>query len=254
MEPKSGLRASEQVTWGPREQRLLARARNERDARAMDELFRLMLPLARRLARKYQRSREPLDDLFQVASLGLYRALQRFDPDRGVEFPVFAIPTIIGELKRYRRDFAWSVHVPRSLQERALAVRRELNQLSSELGHHPTPGELAARCDLPVEEVIEACVAADARFAASLDHEQRVDPLPIAAGEDPGFGRVEGRDVVGRAMRALPAREKRILALRFGQDLTQHEIAQDVGISQMQVHRLLTRALERVGIVLAHAY
>jgi len=254
MNPKSGIRASEQVTWGPRERRLLARARDESDARAMDELFRLMLPLARTLARKYQRSREPLDDLFQVASLALYGALQRFDPGRGVEFPVFAIPTIIGELKRYRRDFAWSVRVPRGLQERALAVRRELNQLSSELGHDPTPAELAARCDLPVEEVIEACAAADARIAASLDHELGVNPVAIPAGEDPGFGCVEERDVVGRAMRALPAREKRILALRFGQDLTQREIAQDVGISQIQVHRLLTRALERVGVVLAHAY
>jgi RNA polymerase sigma-B factor len=254
MKRKSGPRASEQVTWGPREHRLLARARNDGDDRAMDELFRLMLPLARSLARKYQRSREPLDDLFQVASLGLYRALLRFDPNRGVEFPVFAIPTIIGELKHYRRDSAWSVHMPRSVQDRALAVRRELNRLSSELGHHPTPGELAARCDLPVEEVMEACVAADARFTSSLDNEHRADPLPIPAGEDPGFRRVEERDVVGRAMQALPAREKRILALRFGQDLTQHEIARDVGISQMQVHRLLTRALERVGIVLAHAY
>jgi RNA polymerase sigma-B factor len=254
MKPKSSLRASEQITWGLRERRLFARARDENDPRAMDELFRLMLPLARGLARKYQWSREPLDDLLQVASLSLYRALQRFDPDRGVPFPAFAIPTIIGELKRYRRDFASSLHLPRSLHERALVVRRELNQLASELGRHPTPGELAARCRLPVEEVIEACVAADARFAASLDDERRAEPLSIPAGEDPGFGRVEERDVVGRAMRALPAREKRILALRFGQDLTQHEIARDVGISQMQVHRLLTRAFERVGTVLAHAY
>jgi RNA polymerase sigma-B factor len=254
MEQRSGTQASEKVAWGLRERRLFARARDGKDARAMDELFRLMLPLAERLARRYRWSPEPLDDLLQVASLSLYRALQRFDPDRGVEFPAYAIPTIIGALKRYRRDFASSVHVPRSLQERSLAVRRELNQLSSELGHHPTSGELAARCDLRVEEVIEARVAADARFAASLDHEDRVDPLPIPADEDPGFGRVEERDVVGRAMRGLPAREKRILALRFGRDLTQHEIARDVGISQMQVHRLLTRALERVGIVLAHAY
>lgn len=220
----------------------------------MDELFRLMLPLAERLARRYRWSQEPLEDLLQVASLSLYRALQRFDPDRGVEFPAYAIPTIIGALKRYRRDFASSVHVPRGLQERALTVRRQLSLLSSELGRYPTPAEVAARCELPVEDVLEACLAAEARAAASLDDEYGVDPLAIPAGEDPGFGRVEERDVVGRAMRALPAREKRILALRFGQDLTQHEIARHVGISQMQVHRLLTRALERVGIVLAHAY
>jgi RNA polymerase sigma-B factor len=254
MERRSGRQASERVAWGLRERRLFARARDEKDARAMDELFRLMLPLAERLARRYRWSQEPLEDLLQVASLSLYRALQRFDPDRGVEFPAYAIPTIIGALKRYRRDFASSVHVPRGLQERALTVRRQLSLLSSELGRYPTPAEVAARCELPVEDVLEACLAAEARAAASLDDEYGVDPLAIPAGEDPGFGRVEERDVVGRAMRALPAREKRILALRFGQDLTQHEIARHVGISQMQVHRLLTRALERVGIVLAHAY
>jgi RNA polymerase sigma-B factor len=254
MERRSGRQASGKVVWGPRERRLFARARDEKDARAMDELFRLMLPLAERLARRYRWSREPLEDLLQVASLSLYRALQRFDPDRGVEFPAYAIPTIIGELKRYRRDFASSIRVSRSLQERAGVVRRELNLLSLELGRYPTPAEVAARCELRVEDVLEAYLAAEAHAAVSLDDDYGVDPSAIPAGDDPGFERLEDRDVLGRAMRGLPAREKRILALRFGQDLTQHEIAQDVGISQMQVHRLLTRALERVGIVLAHAY
>jgi RNA polymerase sigma-B factor len=240
--------------WGPRERRLLARARDEKDARAMDELFQLMLPLAERLARRYRWSREPLEDLLQVAGLSLYRALQRFDPNRGVEFPAYAIPTIVGELKRYRRDFASSVHVSRTLQERAGVVRRELNQLALDLGRHPTPAEVAARCELRVEDVLEARRAAEAHAAVSLDDELSVDPSAIPACDEPGFERLEDRDVLGRAMRALPAREKRILALRFGQDLTQHEIAQDVGISQMQVCRLLARALERVGIVLADAY
>jgi RNA polymerase sigma-B factor len=171
-----------------------------------------------------------------------------------VEFPAYAIPTIIGALKRYRRDFASSLHVPRSLQERALVVRRELNLLSLELGRYTTPAEVAARCKLPVEDVLEACLAAEARAAVSLDDEYGVDPLAIPAGDDPGLERLDDRAVVGRAMRGSPAREKRILALRFGQDLTQHEIARHVGISQMQVHRVLTRALECVGIVLAHAY
>jgi RNA polymerase sigma-B factor len=220
----------------------------------MDELFRLMLPLAERLARKYRWSPEPLEDLRQVASLSLYRALQRFHPDRGVGFPAYAIPTIVGELKRHRRDFASSVHVSRSLQERAAVVTRELNLLASELGRYPTPAEVAARCELRVEDVLEASLAAEAHAAVSLDDEYGVDPSAIPACDDPGFERLEDRDVLGRAMRALPAREKRILALRFGQDLTQYEIAKDVGISQMQVHRLLTWALERVGIVLAHAY
>lgn len=246
--------ASEKVAWGLRERRLFARARDEKDARAMDELFRLMLPLAERLARRYRWSREPLEDLVQVASLNLYRALQRFDPDRGVDFPAYAIPTIVGALKHYRRDFASSVRVPRSLQERAAVVRRELNLLSLELGRSPTPAEVAARCELRVEDVLEAGLAAEAHAAVSLDDDDGVDRPAISASDDPGFERLEDRDVVGRAMRALPAREKRILALRFGQDLTQQEIAQDVGISQIQVHRLLTRALERVGIVLAHSY
>jgi RNA polymerase sigma-B factor len=254
MERRSDRQASEKVVWGLRERRLFARARDEQDARAMDELFRLMLPLAESLARRYRWSREPLEDLLQVASLALYRALQGFDPDRGVEFPAYAIPTIIGSLKRYRRDFGSSVRVPRGLQERTGVVRRELNLLSQELGRYPTAAEVAARCELAVEDVLEARLAAEARAAASLDDECGVDPSAMPAGDDPGFERLEERDVVGRAMRALPAREKRILALRFGQDLTQHEIARDVGISQMQVHRLLTRALERVGIVLAHAY
>ena len=240
--------------WGLRERRLFARARDEKDARAMDELFRLMLPLAESLARRQRWSQEPLEDLLQVASLNLYQALQRFDPDRGVEFPAYAIPTIIGALKRYRRDFASSVRVPRSLQERARVVRRELNLLSQELGRYPTAAEVAARCELRVEDVLEARAAAATHAAPSLDDEYGVDPSALPACDDHGFEHVEDRDVVGRAMRALPAREKRILALRFGQDLTQHEIAHDVGISQMQVHRLLTRALERVGIVLAHAY
>ena len=240
--------------WGLRERRLFARARDEKDARAMDELFRLMLPLAERLARRYRWSREPLEDLVQVASLNLYRALQRFDPDRGVDFPAYAIPTIVGALKHYRRDFASSVRVPRSLQERAAVVRRELNLLSLELGRSPTPAEVAARCGLRVEDVLEAWLAAEAHAAVSLDDDYGVDRPAVSASDDPGFERLEDRDVVGRAMRALPAREKRILALRFGQDLTQQEIAQDVGISQIQVHRLLTRALERVGIVLAHSY
>jgi RNA polymerase sigma-B factor len=254
MERWSGRQASEKVVWGLRGRRLFARARDEKDARAMDELFRLMLPFAERLARRYQWSREPLEDLLQVASLSLYRALQRFDPNRGVEFPAYAIPTIIGALKRYRRDFASSLHVPRSLQERALVVRRELNLLSLELGRYTTPAEVAARCKLPVEDVLEACLAAEARAAVSLDDEYGVDPLAIPAGDDPGLERLDDRAVVGRAMRGSPAREKRILALRFGQDLAQHEIARHVGISQMQVHRVLTRALERVGIVLVHAY
>jgi RNA polymerase sigma-B factor len=242
------------VTWGPDEKRLLARARQQGERDAFDELAARMLPLARRLAHKYQRRREPLDDLVQVASLGLVKALRRFDPDRGVDFIGFAVPTITGELKRHYRDTGWSVHVPRSLQERALHVERNLRQLSMELGRSPTPSELATRCALSPEEVLEARLAADAYTARSLDaapSDEGAHPPPDPGVEDGHYRLVEELDALAPALRALPHRERRILALRFGEDLTQQEIAERIGLSQMHVSRLLTRALDRVRVIAA---
>jgi RNA polymerase sigma-B factor len=244
------------VTWGPFENRLLGRAQRDGDRAAMDELVRRMMPLARRLARKYRRPADQLDDLEQVASMALFRALQRFDPQRGVPFPAFAIPTIAGELKRYHRDFSWSVRVPRSLQERALLIARERNLLATRLGRTPTPAELSARCGLSLDEVREGQLAADAHDAVSLDapfDDQQDSPQRTLVSEDPHFSRLEDSDVVRPAMRVLPERQQQIVALRFAEDLSQHEIASRVGLSQMHVSRLLRGALERMQPILAQA-
>jgi RNA polymerase sigma-B factor len=243
--------AARSPAWGHREQRLLARARIDRDRGAMDLLVRHMAPLARRLARKYQRPPEPLDDLLQVAHLGLFQALRRFDPARGVDFHAFAIPTITGELKRYRRDFCWSVRVPRPLQERVLRVTRQADLLSGELGRSPTVSELAARCELSAREVLEAQHAAGAYRAASLDDERGDDPQPAPAVDDPGYQLVEERDMLRFASRVLQASERRILHLRLQEDLIQSEIAQRIGASQTEVSRRLRQAYARIAEVLA---
>jgi RNA polymerase sigma-B factor len=247
----------ERVSWTTREEDLLNRVLVEDDRQALEEFVRLMLPLARTLARKYQRRREPLDDLVQVASLGLLKAIQRFDPDRGAEFLAFAVPTITGELKRHYRDNGWSVHVARSLQERALKVEGELRQLSVELGRSPSPAELAVRCGLSTEELLEARHASEAYTAVSLDAPVGDDPTRVPAPparEDEGYRLIEEADALAPVLRALPPRERRILKLRFVEDLTQQEIAERIGISQMHASRLLRRALDRVGVVVAHQY
>jgi RNA polymerase sigma-B factor len=213
-----------------------------------------MLPLARRLAHRYQGPREQLEDLVQVASLALFRALQRFDPDRGVDFPAYAIPVICGELKRYHRDFSWSVRPPRPLQERALLVRRHRNQLAARLGRTPTLAELAACCELSVEEVREGQLVAGAHDALSLDappEEQRGAPSRPLAADDPRFHELEQVDAVRPALRVLPEAQRRIVALRFTEELSQSEIASRVGMSQMHVSRLLRRALDRMQPILA---
>jgi RNA polymerase sigma-B factor len=242
------------VKWGAQEELLLARVQRDGDRDALDELVRKMLPLARLLARKYQRRQEPLDDLTQVACLGLLKAIERFDPDRGSEFPAYAIPTMTGELKRYYRDVGWSVHVNRSLQERTMLVSRRFEELSRELGRSPTPDELAPRCELAVEEVLEARLAAGAYTALSLDAPEGSDGRPALyalADEDPRYLAVENASVLGSVLRALPQRERSILELRFGEELSQREIGRRLGISQMHVSRLMRRALDRVSCIAA---
>jgi RNA polymerase sigma-B factor len=241
------------ASWGTRERWLFARARAHGDSRARDELFEQMMPLARGLAQRFRGSTEPLDDLLQVAGLALLGALERFDPDRGVAFHAYAIPTITGALKRYRRDLCWSVRVPRHLKERSLRVRRELRLLSCELGRHPAPAELAARCALSEDEVLEARIAGDAYRAVALDDDDRALAAPAMAGEDPALRRVEEREALGHALRALPKPERRILTLRFEHDLTHVEIARRVGLSPKGVGRLLAQALDQIGVVLAHS-
>lgn len=209
------------------------------------------MPLARRLAHRFRAPGEPIDDLLQVAGVALLGALERFDPDRRVGFHAYAIPSITGALKRYRSDCCWSLCVPRSLKERSLLVRRELSRLSCELGRHPTSAELASRCALSEDELLEASLAGDCYRATSLDDEDRaVHPLATAS-EDPALRHVEDREALNRAMRMLSRRERRVLALRFADDLTQAEIARRVGLSRKAVSRMLARTLEQVGVGLA---
>jgi RNA polymerase sigma-B factor len=234
---------------------LLMRYRRGGDDVARDELVERFLPLSRQLARRYARPNEPIDDLFQVASMGLLKAIDRFDPARGNAFSTFAVPTIVGELKRYFRDTGWAVHVPRPIQERIGQVNRAVNELSRDMGRSPTPHELAERTGASVEEVLEALEAAKAFDAVSLD-------MPRGGGDSEGsayaetvgafderFEMVEYNAVIEPTLAALPERDRLILRLRFERDLTQSEIADRLGISQMHVSRIIRRSLDRLRTV-----
>jgi RNA polymerase sigma-B factor len=219
------------------------------DANAREELILLHSPLARYLARRFQGRGEPLEDLTQVAMIGLLKAIDRFDPTREIRFTTYATATIVGELKRHFRDKAWSVRVPRRLQETALRVSRVVGELSQELGRSPTVGEVAARTELSDEEVIEGLDAVQAYSAQSLDAPSDEDGTSSAdrlGAEDDALETMEGWASVAPALRALEARERRILYLRFYQGQTQTQIADSLGISQMHVSRLLARTLRRL--------
>jgi RNA polymerase sigma-B factor len=222
------------------------------DAAAREELVLRFLPLARRLARRYQRSSEPFDDLLQVATLGLVKAVDRFDPDRGVAFTSFAVPTILGELKRHFRNTGWAVHVPRGLHEQALRVDSAHRELESRLGRAPRVQEVADTVGISLEEVLSAMEASAAYEAVSIDAPVRgedgehVGLAGTLGNEDPGLELAEHRVTVAATVRLLPRRDREVLELRFGQDLTQSEIAARIGVSQMQVSRIIRRALERL--------
>jgi len=234
------------------DRRLLIRYHREGDPAAREQLVTRFLPLARQLARRYQRGGEQLDDLIQVASLGLLKAIDRFDPARETAFSSFAVPTILGELKRHFRDKGWSVRVPRDLQELAVKVDRVGDEMSRELGRAPTPAELAERTGTTLEQVLEAREASAAYRAVSLDRprsedEEEGDSYADAFGEvDPGFGLAEDAATVERLMRVLNEREREVLRLRFAEDLTQSEIGQRVGVSQMHVSRLIRQSIARL--------
>jgi RNA polymerase sigma-B factor len=227
------------------------------EAYARDEIVRRFMPLAAQLARRYSNSREPLDDLLQVAALGLVKAVDRYEPGRGTAFSSFAVPTILGELKRHFRDVGWAVHVPRALQELTLRVRSEVDELSRRYGRSPTPAELAKSLDEPIESVIEALESATAHHAVSLDAPLRSSDAEDRDAqwherlgvEEDGYERAEWRGALERGIRALPARDRHILALRFDKEMTQSEIASEIGVSQMHVSRLLRRALDRLRAV-----
>jgi RNA polymerase sigma-B factor len=219
------------------------------DPDARERLTREFLPLAEHLARRFYGRGEPIDDLLQVASLGLLHAIDRFDPDREVQFSTFAAVTIVGELKRHFRDKGWSIRVPRNLQEAALLVNRVLGELWQELGRSPTVAEIAARAHLTEDQVLEAMDAVQAYSSASLDApigEDGTTSADVLGDHDESFAISEGWLTIAPALRELPERERRILYLRFFKGLTQSEIAKDVGISQMHVSRLLSQTLERL--------
>jgi RNA polymerase sigma-B factor len=234
------------------ERELFRRWREERDRDAREALVRRFMPLARSLARRYDRSSEPFDDLLQVASLGLLKALDRFDPDLGHSFPSFSVPTILGEMRRYFRDSGWSIHVPRGAQERALKVRDAQERLANERGRAPTVNQLAEYLEFDIEDVIDALQAIQAYEALSLDAPRsNVDEDVIAYGdtigrEDDRYELVELDATLTAVLEQIPPRERLILRMRFVQDLTQTEIAARVGISQMQVSRLLRRSLDQL--------
>lgn len=224
-----------------------------------DELIRRYLPLARRLATRYRHTSEPLDDLVQVASMGLVLAAKRYDPERGTSFSSYAIPTIVGELRRHIRDHGWAARVPRGLQENVLRISSASKDLSGRLGRSPTPRELAEATGLDSDTVLEAMEAGSAYEAESLDHRPGRDDEPgetllsMLGREDPGYRLVEYGAAMQPAMSELSAEERAILAMRFVEDLTQSEIARRVGVSQMQVSRLLRRSLERLQEATASA-
>jgi len=237
---------------GEEDRRLLIRYHRGGDPVAREQLVERFLPLARQLARRYQRGGEQLDDLIQVASLGLLKAIDRFDPARETAFSSFAVPTILGELKRHFRDKGWSVRVPRDLQEMAVRVDRMADEMSRELGRAPTPAEIAKRAGVTLEQVLEAREASAAYRAVSLDrprteNDEEGDPYADAFGiEDPGFGLAEDSATVERLMQVLSEREREVLRLRFEEDLTQSEIGQRVGVSQMHVSRLIRQSIARL--------
>jgi len=231
---------------------LFVRWQRDGDSAAREALVRQYMPLARGLARRYGRSSEPFEDLVQVASLGLLKALDRYDASRGHAFASFAVPTILGEMRRYFRDSGWAVHVPRGSQERALKVRDAQERLANEQGRAPTAQQLAQYLELDVEDVFDALQAIQAYETLSLDA-----PRPRADGEVVAYGDTVGEDderyelveldaTISAVLGKIAPRERAILRMRFVDDLTQTEIAERVGISQMQVSRLLRRSLEQL--------
>jgi RNA polymerase sigma-B factor len=221
----------------------------QRDPSSRDQVLRALLPLARGIAARYRRGEEPADDLEQVAVLGLLKALKSFDPERGTSFAAYAIPTMTGELRRHYRDHGWAVHVPRGTQELALRVSKTEQAAVAAGRPRPSAAELATAFDVQVEHVVEARMAANGMRADSLDRpawadepEGEVLGAVRGAGDD-GYASAEHRATLRRLTAGLSERDRRVLALRFAGDLSQSEIGRRVGVSQMQVSRILRRTL-----------
>jgi len=216
-----------------------------------DELVELHLPLVEYLARRFRNRGEPLDDLVQVATIGLIKSIDRFDIERGVEFSTYATPTIVGEIKRHFRDKGWAIRVPRRLQELKLALNKATGELSQRNGRSPTVAELAEHLNLSEEDVLEGMESANAYSAISLDAPDLADEDSPAVSDslgelDEALEGVVYRESLKPLLEALPPREKTILMLRFFGNMTQSQIAADLGISQMHVSRLLARTLAQL--------
>jgi RNA polymerase sigma-B factor len=224
---------------------------------ARDDLVTMHLPLAAFLARRFRDRGESLDDLTQVATIGLIKAVDRFDPGRGVEFSTFATPTIVGEIKRHFRDKGWAIRVPRRLQELRISIGRATAELSQSTGRSPTVAELAAHLEVSDEDILEGMESAQAYATLSLDSSSadgmdEGSSLADTLGEDdPGLGEVETRETLHPLVATLPPREQRIIHMRFYENMTQAQIAEQIGVSQMHVSRLLAKSLAqlRSGLV-----
>ena len=241
--PGEGL-TSESALW--------ARYVKDRDPAIREELVRRYLPFAKNLALRYRGASESFDDLLQVASLGLVNAIDRFDPDRGAPFTAFASPTILGELKRHFRDRVWTVRVPRGLHDRMAEVDKAISELTVKLQRSPSVGEIAEKLELDPTDVLEVLEANHNRRPLSLDRpvggdDSEESPAAEWVGdEDAGYELVEDKLALEGALPHLDERERLVLQLRFVEDLTQSQIAERIGHSQMHVSRILRRTLERI--------
>lgn len=248
-----GSRARAADGTGRQERMLFGRWRRENDGAAREELIARFSPLARGLARRYRHTSEPYEDLCQVAQLGLIKAIDGYDPDRGFTFKAYAIPTILGELRRHFRSASWTVHVPRAAQERVLELRDAERVLTDERGRSPSVPELAQFMELSIEEVLEAMQAMRALGSVSLDAPRGGDAgdeedsyMDTIGAEDSRYELVELDTDLAAALRLLEPRQREILRLRFVEELTQSEIAKRLGVSQMQISRLLAQCLAKL--------
>jgi RNA polymerase sigma-B factor len=232
------------------EKELLRRIHREGDAAAREELITRYLPLVRSLARRFASRGQPVEDLIQVGSIGLIKAIDRFDIDRGVELSTYATPTILGEIKRYFRDKGWAVKVPRALQDLNIRLNKVIEQLTVEMNRSPTIAELAEACSVTEEEVLEALESGRAYNSLSLfssgtsDDEDSLELLDYLGREEPEYELVEQRRFLAPVMNELDERERLILHLRFFEGMTQTQIAARVGISQMHVSRLIRKSID----------
>jgi RNA polymerase sigma-B factor len=236
---------------------LLRRYHHDGDVEAREQLIEQYLPLVRSLARRYSYRGEQLEDLVQVGCIGLIKAIDRFDVDRGVELTTYATPNIIGEIKRHFRDKGWSIRVPRGLQELNVKLSKLIEELTVQLERSPTIPELAKAASVEEEEVLEALETGQAYSTLSLsapssgDDNEDLDPLESLGALEPEYEVSEDRAVLAPGLRVLDERERKILHLRFYDGLTQSQIAQQVGISQMHVSRLIRRSLEKMRAEIA---